>query len=149
MTPVPEKGLSRSFSADRRKTQKFEITIPQPFSFDERELMRPKTIAQKRFEKMVAEKHVAEENLRKYRYKARPVPSAVTIPKYESLMAAQEARRLEVKRTSIARTKASEQPFSFYLRTKTSRSLSLSPNPLTNLKQTLSPGLFPSLSLTR
>ena len=117
-TPVPEKGLSRSFSADRRKTQKFEITIPQPFSFDERELMRPKTIAQKRFEKMVAEKHVAEENLRKYRYKARPVPSAVTIPKYESLMAAQEARRLEVKRTSIARTKASEQPFSFYLRDK-------------------------------
>ena len=116
--PAPEKGLSRSFSADKRKTQQFAITIPQPFSFDERELMRPKTISQKRFEEMVAAKHVEEENLKKYRYKAKPVPSAVTIPKYESLMAAQEARRLEVKRTSIARTKASERPFAFYLRDK-------------------------------
>ena len=124
-----EKGLSRSFSEDRRTTKKFNITVPQPFTFDERELTRPKTRAQKQFEEMVAAKHIEEERFRHYRYKARPVPSAVTIPKYESLMAAQEARRLEVKRTSIARTKAAEKPFSFYLRDQARVKPSPAPKP--------------------
>jgi hypothetical protein len=94
----------------------YNITIPKPFAFDQRELGKKKTIRQQKVAEMVQEKELELLSHIHYKYRAKAVPAEVAIPRYEGIKASQEARRYEVRRTSKARTKDSEKPFNFYLR---------------------------------
>lgn len=95
---------------------KFNITIPQPFGFDQREMSKKKSIRQQKVEEMVQEKELELQRHINFKYKARAVPAEVVIPRYEGIKATQEARRFEVKRTSKDRTRSQERPFNFYTR---------------------------------
>lgn len=103
---------------EKEKKQKntMKFTVPEPFDFDARERQKAKSIRQTKFEKYINEKVMEEDNHIKYRPKANPVPAEVMIPKYNSLLAAQEARRNEVKQNSKKITKDREKPFEFYIR---------------------------------
>jgi hypothetical protein len=67
---------------------------------------------------MVAEKRLEEDNLLKHQFRFKPIPPEVLIPRYNAIQEANEARKSEVKKNSIAITKAREAPFSFYERDK-------------------------------
>lgn len=60
------------------------------------------------------EKDKAELKYLDYQIKVNPVPASTTQPLYAAILADNEARRREVKRLSLAITKQSERPFSFY-----------------------------------
>ncbi|CAG9319563.1 unnamed protein product [Blepharisma stoltei] len=111
---------------------KFGVTVPEPFGFETRELTKEKSIRQRRFEEYINEIRLEEERHLNMKYKANPIPSDVIIPKYDSILAAQEARRIEVKRTSMETTKANEKPFSFYVRDKEKKK----PEPVEMKKET-------------
>lgn len=117
-TRIYQKDYPRSTSVE-----KFEVTVPEPFGFEYRELVKEKSIRQLKFEEMIAGIRLEEERHLNMKYKAKPVPSDVMIPKYESILASQEARRIEVKRTSMETTKANEKPFNFYIRDKEKQKL--------------------------
>lgn len=53
-------------SEKSNKKGRYGITVPQPFKFDQRETTRPKTIAERKLEKMITEKKIEEENLIKH-----------------------------------------------------------------------------------
>ncbi|CAG9320755.1 unnamed protein product [Blepharisma stoltei] len=95
-----------------------QFTVPEPFEFDTREKIKPKSIRQQKLDEMVLEKKLEEEFHLKYRPKANPIPAEVLIPKYQTLLAAQEARRLEVKRNSKAITEKLQKPFNFHSKEK-------------------------------
>lgn len=116
---IKQHALSSSRSRARSSSPgALKITVPQPFKFLNRDLAKPKSIRQRKVEEMVLEKEMELQNHLNYRYKPKPIPSEVVIPRYETIMATQEARRLEVKRTSMEMTKKNEKPFSFYEREK-------------------------------
>lgn len=94
------------------------MTVPRPFNFDLREKTRKKTIREKKVEEMVAEKKIEEENIIKKRFKHNPIPPEVLIPRYKTIIEANEMRRMEVKKNSLVITKQNEKPFSFYERDK-------------------------------
>jgi hypothetical protein len=48
------------------KKGKYGVTVPQPFGFDMRDKSKTKSITQRKFEEMIAEKRVAENNLIKH-----------------------------------------------------------------------------------
>eukprot|EP00742_Colponemidia_sp_Colp-10_P012236 GILJ01013704.1.p1 GENE.GILJ01013704.1~~GILJ01013704.1.p1 ORF type:complete len:699 (-),score=131.65 GILJ01013704.1:156-2252(-) len=98
------------------RERRFRITVPQPFSFENRDQVRHKSISRKKFEEWMAEKKVQEEKASNKYWRANPVPSSVIVPRFQSIMAANEARRIEVKRTSQQRLQQLAAPFSFYLR---------------------------------
>jgi len=54
----------------------------------------------------------------KHTFKANVIPPEVLVPRYQSIMDANEQRRLQVKATSIELTRKNEKPFSFYERDK-------------------------------
>lgn len=93
---------------------KHVITITKPFKFDERDRLKPQRIIERRLEESVMEKIEEEENILHYKFKARPVPNEVKIPKYEMLMKKEEERRKEVRNHSREITMKREKPFSFY-----------------------------------
>lgn len=72
---------------------------------------------------MIAEKKVEEENAIKHQFRSNPIPPEVLIPRYKTIMEANEMRRLEVKKNSIHLTKMNEKPFSFYERDKNKKKL--------------------------
>ena len=65
---------------------------------------------------MVAEKKILEENHINFQFRSKPIPPEVLIPRYKSIVEAKQMRQMEVKKNSIAITKAREKPFSFYER---------------------------------
>ena len=93
-----------------------KFTVPVPFAFDSREQHKSKSIKQQKFEKYINEMKQQEENHLKYRPSPIPVPAEVIVPKYNTLIAAQEQRRNEVKQNSKKLTKEREKPFGFYIR---------------------------------
>jgi FMN-dependent NADH-azoreductase len=121
-----EKDKKRGFSyqyVDTFKNKKkpkaqstVKFTVPVPFHFDSRERNKSKSIRQIKLEQYVNEIKQEEENHLKYRPSANPVPAEVLIPKYNTLIAAQESRRNEVKQNSKKLTQQREQPFEFYKR---------------------------------
>ena len=114
-------GLSKSLSRSNfqpANDPKSNVTVPEPFEFDIRDKVKEKSIREAKFEEYLKQLKLEEEKHLNYRYRAKPVPSDVVVPKYESIMAAQETKRLEVKRNSIELTKSREKPFSFYERDK-------------------------------
>jgi hypothetical protein len=85
------------FSKQKKPKTKSELkfTVPAPFDFENREQTKPKSIRQLKFEDYITEMKREEENHLKYRPKAAPVPAEVAIPKYNSMLAAQEGRNTE------------------------------------------------------
>ena len=97
-----------------RHLKEKHLTVPHPFKFNENK----KSIMQRRLEEMVGEKIIEEENMMHHQFKANPLPQSTKQPLYEKLKRKEEERREEVKKNSIAATKAREKPFSFYERDK-------------------------------
>ena len=92
--------------------------MPKPFAFDIRDSVKPKTIRERKVEQMIMEKKMDEEGMVKHQFRSKPIPAAVLVPRYQSILDKNEERRLKVKQESIAMTKATEKPFDFWERDK-------------------------------
>lgn len=119
--PVHSKPFNYQFVDTFKKSKKkskssIKFTVPVPFAFDSRDQHKSKGIKQLKFEQYINEIKQQEENHLKYRPVPVPVPAEVIVPKYNTLIAAQEHRRNEVKQNSKKLTKEREKPFDFYLR---------------------------------
>lgn len=95
---------------------RFVGTVPQPFRFDTREKVRPKTIRERKVEAMIEEQRLTQSA--KQTFRCKPIPSNVLEPRFEKLMADNERRRQKVKRESLKITQEREAPFSFWNRDK-------------------------------
>ena len=98
----PKENKAKSY---KKKEEDPKITIPKPFSFNERDKAKKKMVTVP-----VEETHQP--------FTANPIPVSTLLPKYEMIVAKNEARRMEVKQSSYTITKAREKPFSFYERDK-------------------------------
>ena len=129
ISPQDEKSQKKKFNYDfyspgdkaKKKSKKnsnssIKFTVPTPFEFEQREKIKNKSIRQIKFEQYINEKRREEENHINYHTKAAPVPAEVIIPKYNTMLAAQEERRNIVKQNSKKITKEREKPFQFYIR---------------------------------
>eukprot|EP00826_Nyctotherus_ovalis_P044344 TRINITY_DN4783_c0_g2_i1.p1 TRINITY_DN4783_c0_g2~~TRINITY_DN4783_c0_g2_i1.p1 ORF type:complete len:330 (-),score=103.61 TRINITY_DN4783_c0_g2_i1:365-1354(-) len=94
-----------SKAAKKAREEDPKITIPKPFSFNERDKGKKRVVTAP-----------AEEDCQPFT--ANPIPVSTLLPKYEMIVAKNEARRMEIKQASYAITKAREKPFSFYERDK-------------------------------
>jgi len=102
-----------------RDLREASVTIPKPFKFTERDAStKRKTIRQRKLEEMIEEKQIEEENMLNHQFRANKIPASTKMPRYEMIKEKNEQRRAEVKKNSIALTKAREKPFSFYDRDK-------------------------------
>jgi hypothetical protein len=61
--------------------KKKKITIPTPFTFDQRESTRPKSINKKRFQQYVADLNAKEEAHISFKFKANPIPASTLEPR--------------------------------------------------------------------
>lgn len=59
-----------------------------------RDKTKPKTIREKKVEEMVAEKKLQEEAIIKHQFRPKPIPPEVSMPRYKTIMEANEMRRL-------------------------------------------------------
>ena len=116
VSPKIKKMLGRSEKPLNKSVKDLYVTVPKPFKFSERE--ESKSIRQKKLEEIIEEKHLEEENYLHHQFRANPIPLSTKDPRYEMLKKKDEARRNDIKKTSIAMTKARESPFSFYERDK-------------------------------
>jgi hypothetical protein len=117
--------LSTSFSDEKiqqkpwilpKKKKFFAPTVPRPFKFESRESGRPKTIKQRQMEELKEQKKREEEEMLKFQYRAQPIPAEVLVPKLESIMGAQEAKREKVRLESAKILESKVKPFSFFYR---------------------------------
>lgn len=92
---------------------KYNITVPVAFEFDSRE--KKVTIREKKLEQMLKEVKAKNEVVKTV-FRANQIPRSTREPKYQRILQANENRRQELKRMSIAITKQNERPFSFYER---------------------------------
>jgi hypothetical protein len=79
------------------KKGKYGVTVPKPFGFDVREQTKKKTIRERKLDEMIAEKEIIEKNLIKHQFRHNPIPPEVSIPKYKSIVEANEQRRINTK----------------------------------------------------
>jgi len=93
--------LARAQSAKVRKG-KYGVTVPKPFGFDTRDKKKAMTIREMKVEAMVQEKRIEEDNLVKHQFRSKPIPPEVLIPKYQTIMEAETARRNMVRSQSMA-----------------------------------------------
>lgn len=101
---------------------KYRITIPDPFDFEERE--KEKNIKTKSvlISQQSLEKIKEEEEYKYIPFKANPIPNKVRQKGlFDEIMQGQEERRVEVKKRSKAITKQNERPFSFMFRENNKR----------------------------
>lgn len=73
------------------RKSRFVGTVPQPFKFDIRDKVRPKTIRERKVEEMIEEQKVTESA--KHTFRCKPIPSNVLEPRFEKIMAENERRR--------------------------------------------------------
>ncbi|GFN83094.1 protein fam161a-like [Plakobranchus ocellatus] len=94
------------------------ITIPEPFNMSIREALKDskKTKAQVELEQRRLEKQREEEAECEKKFKARPVPSHVYLPKFEEIMERNESRRQYVKQYCSELLKSQVKPFNFEIR---------------------------------
>ncbi|GFS04802.1 protein FAM161A-like [Elysia marginata] len=115
-------GQSRSKDSKNRGTKTSEwrhrITIPEPFNMSVREALKDskKTKAQLELEQRRIEKQREEEAECEKKFKARPVPSHVYLPKFEEIMERNESRRHYVKQYCQELLKSQVKPFNFEIR---------------------------------
>ena len=99
--------------------ENFRITVPQPFSFDERDQLKPKNISQMKLEKSLIDKDNEELEIMKIRFKAKPAPKNIKDKNlWSKIKEEMNNRRIDVKKHSKAMTLQNEMPFSFYFRDK-------------------------------
>lgn len=98
-----------------------KITVPELSGYQERQENRNdvETIAEKKLQNWIKDLKKEEEEALNYKFKAKEVPKAVREPRYDKIIQEQERRREEVKKNSLALTRANEKPFAFYERDKT------------------------------
>ena len=92
---------------------KYNITVPVAFDFDSRE--KKVTIRERKLAQMLQEIRARNEVVKTV-FRANQIPRTTREPKYQRIIQANENRRQELKRMSIAITKQNERPFSFYER---------------------------------
>ena len=94
------------------------ITIPEPFNMSIREALKDskKTKAQLELEQRRLERQREEEAECEKKFKARPVPSHVYLPKFEEIMEKNESRRHYVKQYCQELLKSQVKPFNFEVR---------------------------------
>ena len=92
---------------------KYNITVPVAFDFDSRE--KKVTIRERKLAQMLQEVRARNEVVKTI-FRANQIPRTTREPKYQRIIQANENRRQELKRMSIAITKQNERPFSFYER---------------------------------
>ena len=90
--------------------------MPKPFGFDLRDQTKTKTIAERKFEAAMMEKKINEDNIIKHQFRSKPTPPEVLIPRYQSILEADAARKEMIRSQSLAATKQREAPFSFWAR---------------------------------
>ena len=98
------------------KKGKYGVTVPKPFAFDLRDKTKAKSIRERKVEEMVREKQMEEEGLIKHQFRSKPIPPEVLIPRYNTIMEAEQQRRMNVRSQSMIITKSREKPFSFWER---------------------------------
>jgi hypothetical protein len=89
--------------------------VPQPFHFEQRAQQRAKPIAAVKLEQDLALKAL-EERAASRGFRASPVPPAVTQPRFQQLLEAQEARRRASHTRNAALLASMQRPFTFHLR---------------------------------
>ena len=83
---------------------KYNITVPVVFEFLNRQKEK-KTIRELKVEEMLKEAKDKESEERGYRFQANEIPRSTKQPKYQRIQEANEDRRQEVRRMSIAITR--------------------------------------------
>ena len=91
--------------------------MPRPFTCVMTKA-KAKTIAQKKFEAMMEEKKREEDAADRCHLRHKPIPPEVLIPRYQTIMEAEQARRAQVRAQSMQLTKRHEAPFSFWEKEK-------------------------------
>lgn len=84
--------IKRAHSAKTRRKGKYGVTVPRPFS-GMMDKPKAKTIAQRKFEAMMEEKKREEDAAINYQFRSKPIPPEVLIPRYQTIMEAEQARR--------------------------------------------------------
>ncbi|CAI2377150.1 unnamed protein product [Moneuplotes crassus] len=74
------------------------------------------SIRERKLQEMIKYNDLEDEYELSKKFRARPVPKSTLEPRFQRIMEANEKRRKDVKQQSIAMTKQSENPFSFYER---------------------------------
>ena len=75
----------KDYQPHSTKKGKYDITVPKPFSFDNRDKFRSKSIREQKLDLMISEKEIQENNLIKYHIRSKPVPANVLVPRYEAI----------------------------------------------------------------
>lgn len=81
-TKLTQQDYAKRSQSAKVKKGKYGVTVPQPFGFDMRDKSKTKSITQRKFEEMIAEKRVAENNLIKHQFRSKPIPPSVLIPRF-------------------------------------------------------------------
>lgn len=84
---------------------KYNITVPVPFEFLNK-TKEKKTIREQKLERMLKEARDKEDQeVRGYQFEANEIPKSTKQPLYQKILLANDKRRVEVKRMSIALTR--------------------------------------------
>lgn len=84
---------------------KYNITVPVPFEFLNK-TKEKKTIREQKLERMLKEARDKEDQeVRGYQFEANEIPKSTKKPLYQKILLANDKRRVEVKRMSIALTR--------------------------------------------
>lgn len=101
MKLTTEDYKKRSQSAKGSKKGKYGITVPKPFDFDTRDKFKTKTIREQKIDEMVREKEMEELGKVNHQFRSKPIPVEVLVPKYNTMMKAEQERRAKVRAQSI------------------------------------------------
>lgn len=95
---------------------KYNITVPEPFGMSKRGHGKHKTLRQAWLDEEARNKRKEEDKLIAMNFKANDIPKTTSVPLYGKILRKEEERRQKNKEASMARTKATEAPFSFHER---------------------------------
>ena len=98
---------------------KYNVTVPEPFGMTKRAgaLHKQKmTIRQAWLDEDAKQKRAEEDRYRAMNFKANEIPKSTSQPRYQNILKKEDQRRQQNKEASRARTKQTEQPFSFHER---------------------------------
>ena len=114
---VKEKMANLPMFPNKDGEGKYKITIPISPRFEKRaKKKKGMSIRERKLQEMVKYNDLEDEYEMSQQFRAKPVPKSTLEPRFERIMEANEKRRQDVKQKSIALTRATEKPFSFYER---------------------------------
>lgn len=105
-------------NSNEDKAEKKKITVPLPFSFEERESMKPKGIHRRKMEEYIGKIKAEEEHHLNKRFKANSVPKTTKQALYESIKMRTEYQLKLQKKALQEMTKRIAKPFYFAERDK-------------------------------